>query len=160
MTGTWRKMTSPPYNQQQEALAQQQQYLSGVDISQGQNLINYLMTGTLPPGQQAQIDLQKAQADATSQGRFAGLGLGNSSMAASALGYNDLQAAALQATIEQALAELGVQLTGQGETALTGAETTYGNMATAQTQQEVGLEQAIAQFAGAVAGAASPKKTT
>jgi hypothetical protein len=152
MTGTFRKMTSPPYSQQQQQIAGQEQGIASQQQNLGQTLEQPIVTGQLPPGGQATVDLALKNALDTIKGRFASLGLSGSSMEADAVANAQEQSAVNQFSIEQALASLGLSATGQATGALGSADSTFSNLANQQVAQDAALEKAIAGFAGAAVG--------
>lgn len=150
MTGTWRKITTPPEQQQLTQVAQQQQALAGTEQQQGQTLIDSLIKGQLPPGQQASVDLALNNALAGVRGRFASLGLPGSSMEQEAVAYQQLQSAANAAEIERAMAQLGVSLESGAGSALGGASQTFQDIAQNQSEFDKALNSAISGFTGAL----------
>jgi hypothetical protein len=123
----------------------QLQNLAGEQASQGRTLAGYATSGTLPPGQQAQLDLQTNAKKAAIRSSFASAGYSNSSAEVQALAQADQEALAQRQEMADQLLKQGYQYTGLADNA------TQSIMST-QLKQEADLQAAIARFAGSLAG--------
>jgi hypothetical protein len=125
--------------------------------AEGQQFLQPSLTGQLPPGLEAQVTQALNDAIATTKGRYASLGLGNSTMASDQIAYLQLQAEAMRGTLAQQLAQTGTQLISQATNDLSISAGIYSNLMNAQIAQDTALETSVSQFAGslALAGAIS-----
>lgn len=111
------------------------------------SLINAETSGQLPPGQQQMV--QNALNDTISgiRAKYANMGLSGSSS-------EQQEIAAARERAAATTADLATKVTGQGLNALGLAEQIYATIAQLKLGQDQGLQQAIANFAGAAAGGA------
>ena len=123
----------------------QLQNLAGEQASQGRTLAGYATSGTLPPGQQAQLDLQTNAKKAAIRSSFASAGYSNSSAEVQALAQADQEALAQRQAMADQLLKQGFQYTGLADNATQSIMNT-------QLKQEADLQAAIARFAGSLAG--------
>jgi hypothetical protein len=124
----------------------QLQNLAGEQASQGRTLAGYAQSGTLPPGMQAQLDLQTNAKKAAIKSQFAQAGYTNSSAETQALAQVDQEALAQRAQMANDLLKQGLSFSELGDTATSKVMQT-------QLAQEEALQNAIAKFAGGLAGA-------
>lgn len=116
--------------------------IAGQELAQGQQLENYLQTGTLPPGVQGGIDQATQSAIASIKSQQAALGGYTSSEAQDINAANNL-AAAQGANIAMQLYNTGVSQEGQ-------AAQLYQYIMQNALQQDTALGNAIAGFAGSL----------
>lgn len=131
----------------------QLQNLAGEQASQGRTLAGYATSGTLPPGQQAQLDLQTNAKKAAIRSSFASAGYSNSSAEVQALAQADQEALAQRQAMADQLLKQGFQYTGLADNATQSIMNT-------QLKQEADLQAAIARFAGSLAGSRTDKATS
>ena len=127
-------------------------------IQTGSTLEQGLLTGQLPPGAEAALQLQQAQAMATSQGRYGALGLGGSTMAADAAAQITNQTSAMRFQIAQQMFQQGLdaqrvafQTIGNDLGIQMGG---YENLAKLQMQEDQNMAATIGNFAKAFGMAA------
>lgn len=141
---------------------------------QGQNLVQYLQTGTLPPDAQASLDQATASAKAAIKSRYASQGLNTDPNQNSVLNQElqqvDQQAIASKSQLEQQYQAAGAQLIQASQSAAAEAESISNNITAAGTAAAglssdlyktlIGIDQtsqaqigaAIANFAKSVSG--------
>jgi hypothetical protein len=112
-------------------------------------MANDLRSGKLPPGAEQYVDVGLSDADASTRGRYASLGLSGSTMEG-----QDLQAN--QARAEAAKFQIAQQTTQTGLASMQLADSIYSQIADLQLGQDNQLQNAIAQFAAAAAGGGAP----
>jgi hypothetical protein len=144
-----------PNVQNLKEISGEQQNLAFQEGTQGTQFLNDFITGKLPPGQDAAIQLYLNNALAGDRSRFANLGLSGSTMEQSAESYAGLQAEALRAEILRSIAGLGIQEQGLAGQSLTGASGTLNDIISAQAKTDAATTGAIGQFAGALGKGAS-----
>ena len=127
--------------------------LAAQDSLQSQQLQSYLYSGTLPPGQQANLNAAEQSAEATIRSNYAARGMSGSTSE-----YQDLATAKMNeetkgAQIAQSLFSQGIQ-----EAQL--ASGIYQSLITQSTQSDASLNQAIANLSRSLAlGSAQPTQT-
>lgn len=142
--------------------------------TQGQNLLQYLQTGTLPPDAQASLDQATASAKAAIKSRYASQGLNTDPTQNSVLNQElqqvDQQAIASKSQLEQQYQAAGAQLIQASQAAAAESESISNNITAAGTAAAglssdlyktlIGIDQtsqaqigtAIANFAKSVSG--------
>lgn len=142
--------------------------------TQGQNLVQYLQTGTLPPDAQASLDQATASAKAAIKSRYASQGLNTDPTQNSVLNQElqqvDQQAIASKSQLEQQYQAAGAQLIQASQAAAAESESISSNITQAGTAAAglssdlyktlIGIDQtsqaqigtAIANFAKSVSG--------
>lgn len=123
----------------------QLQELAAEQGTVGRTLAGYSQTGTLPPGMQQVIDANTASAKAAIRSKYASLGYSGSSAEIQALQQVD-QAAAGQ------VAQIANQLLQQGKDFSSLSAQEFEALLNAEQQQQTGLSNSIAKFAGGLAG--------
>lgn len=139
-----------PNEQQLKQIGAEQQVMSAQTGQLGQQLVNPLITGTLPLAAQALVN-QVLQANlAGDRSTFGRLGLTGSTMEQSA--ENQARQASLAQTfgIEEDMAKLGQGYTQLALDALSGAGGTEGRILNAETAQDTALMGAIGSFGKAL----------
>jgi hypothetical protein len=138
-------------------LATTEQGLGASDVSLGQTLTQPEITGNLPPGAQAQVDVNYTNALNAIKARYGNLGQTGSTMEADALSNLALNKSALQFSIAQAMASQGLQALQLGGGAysaaggaLGSAGNIYGSLADQQLKEDHYLTDTIAKFAQAL----------
>lgn len=116
----------------------------------GQTLEQPLVTGQLPPAQQAEVDQATQSAIGTIKSRYAAMGLSGSTMEASAIGAAQQNAQVIQANIESQMFQQGATAVSQATQDLNLQDTVYAQIMEAQVQQDAALQQSIGQFAAAL----------
>jgi hypothetical protein len=145
------KQQGVPYLQQQQGLTASEQALFQQQQAYGQHLQQPLLTGVLPPGQQAAVSKGLQDAISTIKGRYASMGLTGSSMEADAIANAQQQAVIAGTTIEQQMAQTG-QSAIQSATQALGMEAgVYNTIMNAVLQQDQNLANAVSGFANAAA---------
>src|SRR5882672_3009568 len=120
--------------------------------AQAQPLINALSTGQLPAGAEASVDQAVKSNQAQIRSQFAGMGLAGSSMETEALNNATLQGQQQKFQIATNMAQTGISLANlaNSDTAL-GAQI-YQQLASAELSNDKDMQDAIVQFAQAIAG--------
>lgn len=113
--------------------------------TQGNQLQNYLQSGTLPPGLQAGVHQASEAAKATIRSQYARQGLSGSSAEQQALSQVDINAQAQGAQMAMQLLSTGISETGM-------ASQLYQNLLNEALKQDQTLSSAIGNFASAAAG--------
>lgn len=126
---------------------------AGQEAASGQQLQNYLPSGTLPPGAQAGIDQAKNSAKAAVRSKYASMGMSGSSSEQQELSAIDSNA---QAQGEQ----IAMQLLNTGITESQMSSQLYEHMLNNTMQNDQALSSAVSGFAGSLAGAANPTAHT
>lgn len=141
---------------QLNANAQQAQAQSAQLYAQGQELLQHLQNGTLPPGYAAQIEQGIASARARIISRHAESGRPTdprrNSVLAAELAQAEQQAPILAAQIATQLASTGQGLVNSGLSASGLSSNIYNQLVNQQNQQNQQTQQAITAFAGALNG--------
>lgn len=137
----------------QTAIAGQQQTLAAQDLAQSQQLESYQNTGTLPPGVQAQLDTQRKAADAALASNMASIGNSGSSAEIQDKAAHQQAEAATAANIQTSLMAQGIQLAQMAGGAYGAAAQTYGTLYNQSVATDNALQQSIAAFSAALAGA-------
>jgi hypothetical protein len=137
------------------ALSNQQalQNLAGQAQEQAAALAAPATTGVLPAGEQAAVRQAVNASKGGIVGTYGNLGLAGSTMEAEALQGANLEGAALTGSIANNLLSQSAQFTG-----LAGSE--YNAALQSQIAQDAALRQALASFAGGLAGLRIPQATT
>jgi hypothetical protein len=138
-----------PYSQQQLAAAQQAGQFGGAQSKFAQAAEQPLITGQLPPGQQAAVSQGLQDAIATIKGRYAAMDLTGSTMEADAIAHAQEQSVIEGVKIEQAMAQTGVQAASSAVQALGLESNVYNSIMNAVLSQDQGLANAISGFANA-----------
>jgi hypothetical protein len=157
--------------QNAQAVSQQEQAAAQPLLSQGNTLISYLTTNSLPPQFQTQIQQNVAAAKAQIAQGYATRGMSTNPSQNSALAQDlanvDTQATSLQANLEQTLATAGTQLTQQTNALLqSGVSATELSARIPIMVQELNAQlgqqtaQAISSFASAFGGGGGNKGVT
>jgi hypothetical protein len=128
---------------------QQVQKAAGEQASVGRTLESYSLSGTLPSGLQEIVNQNTNAGVAAVKSRYAELGLSGSTMEAQAIQQIHEAAAGQTAQIANQLLSQGAQFTSMSNQELS-------QLLQTQLAQETGLQTAIANFAGALAGARRP----
>jgi hypothetical protein len=145
------KQQGVPYLQQQQAIPAAEQALFQQQYGYGQHLQQPLLTGVLPPGQQAAVSKGLQDAISTIKGRYASMGLTGSSMEADAIANAQQQSVIAATNIEQTMAQTG-QSAIQSATQALGMEAgVYNTIMNAVLQQDQNLANAVSGFANAAA---------
>ena len=119
--------------------------------SQGQTLINYYNTGTLPPGMQSALQSATASAKAAIQSKYASMGMSGSSAEAQDLANVDIQSAGQAANILMTLYN-------QGASQEQAANGLYTELLHANMNQDSALTQSLGSFASGLAGGGTTLK--
>ena len=127
--------------------------IAGAQSAQGQQLENYLATGTLPPGAQQWVNDQTQANQAAIRAQFAQQGLTGSSMEQEALANAQNQATETMFQIASSLLNSGIS-----ETNASG--TLYNYLMQAQNQDQQQVSSAIQNFVSSLAGGGSPNAVT
>lgn len=138
-----------PYQGPLQGLATQGSSAYSATQGYAQTLEQPLVTGVLPPGAQASVDLAKRKADADIKSRYGNLGLSGSTMEADQLALNEQNVAAMQFKIEQEMANTGLRAGDQAIADLKLQNDIYSTLMKAQMEQDKGLASAIGGFATA-----------
>jgi hypothetical protein len=144
--------SSLPYSGNLNAIAGAAGAEGGTTYAQGQELINPLITGQLPPGAQAEVQNYLNQQNAATSSRYASLGQTGSTMESDALNQNKQTSLAQTFQIAQQMAQVGTQLNGQALQALQLDSSIYGNMMDAQMKEDSSMSSAIGAFASILGG--------
>lgn len=131
-----------------DQLPSEASYLKGVakaDAASGEQLESYLDSGQLPQGLQEQVTQATDAAKATIRSQYAARGMSNSSAEAQDLANVDARASAEGA-------QIALQLYSQGVQSTQVSAQIYQNLLQVQEQEDQQQSQAIANFAGALAG--------
>jgi hypothetical protein len=134
---------------QQSSTAQKNlENVANSQAAQGQQLQNYLTTGTLPPGVKNSIDLAEKNAEATIRSRYAAQGQSGSTAEA-----QDIANAKLMASNQGT--EIALKLLNQGvsESQLSGE--LFNQILNIQSNQDQQIGSAIGNFASAIGGGGS-----
>lgn len=123
--------------------------LAARTAGQGANLMNYINTGTLPPGAQDAVNQSTQAAKAAVRANYAQLGLTGSTMEAEALANVDRASAAQTEQIAQGLLSQGANLT-------TLSADLYQNLLKDTLGQDQAFQEALSRFAAGLAGARTP----
>ena len=145
---------------QQDALGTLQSQEAALAASQqayGSALQQPLLTGVLPPQQQQVVDNAVNDAIASTKARYANLGLSGSTMEADAISQITSQKLAMQGQLESQMAALGQGAVSQASNAMGLQDQIYNQLMQTQVSQDNNLQNAIARFAGAAAGASTGK---
>lgn len=140
---------SLPYQGPQTSIADTAGSYGQTLFGEGQELLQPLLTGQLPPGAQAAVDLAEKNAETTSASKYSQLGLAGSTMSADATANLQQQKAAMQFQIAQQMAQTGLQASQQSLGFLGLDAKIYGGLMDAQMKQDTAMMQTIGQFAGA-----------
>ncbi len=116
--------------------------------AEGKTLMNYINTGTLPPGAMAAVTQATQSAKAAVKSRYAGLGLSGSTSEASALAQIDQQASGQIFSFAQSLLEAGIKESGL-------STEIYANLLKETDANNATMSSAIANFAASLAGGGS-----
>ncbi len=116
------------------------------DQSMGRTLTAYEESGTLPAGLQSVVDANTNAGIAKIKSNYAQLGFSGSTMEAEAVAQVKQAATSQVAAIAQQLAQQGMQWSGL-------SQQEFNTLLQTQMAQEQGLQSAIGNFAGALAGA-------
>lgn len=134
---------------EETALKQQ----AGQEAAAGQQLQNYLPSGTLPPGAQAGIDQAANSAKAAIRSKYASMGMSGSSSEQQELSAVDSNA--------QAKGEaLALQLLNTGITESSMSSQLYQSLLNNTLEQDKNLSSAIGNFASSVAGGSRTPNVT
>lgn len=138
-----------PYQGPMQGIATQ--LSSAYPATQGaaQTLEQPIITGVLPPGAQAAVDVAKRKADADVKSRYANLGLTGSTMEADQLALNSQNVAAMQFQIEQQMFKSGIDAGRLALDQLKLEDSIYSNLMKAQMESDKSLTSAIGGFATA-----------
>lgn len=123
-------------------------------FGEGQSLLQPLISGKLPPGAQASVDLATNAAKTASASRYASLGLTGSTMAGDAAANLDQQKAAMEFQIAQDMAKTGLSASAQSVQLLGLQEQAYSGLMQAQMKQDSSMMSTIGSFASSIGGAA------
>lgn len=128
-------------------------------VNSGQQLTNYLPTGTLPPDQQSALDNATNSAKKTILSNYAQKGLptdpSKNSSLATELAQVDRQALTTKAQIEGQLSSSGSQLINTGLSATGLSSNIYNQLVGIDQTQQKQISDAIASFAKALGGTGS-----
>lgn len=116
---------------------------------QGAGMMNYLSSGTLPPGLQSSISAASLAAKATIRSRYAQMGMSGSSAEAQDMAGVDQRAVAQSAEIAMKLYEEGLQATQL-------SDQLYANLMQVQIANDQQLSGAIGNLSGALAMMGQP----
>jgi hypothetical protein len=145
------KSSGVPYLSEQQNLIGAQQALAQQQGAYGTALQQPLLTGQLPPGQQAAVAKGLQDAISTIKGRYDALNLTGSSMEADAIANAKNTAVLAGVQIEQQMAQTG-QSAIQSATQALGMEAgVYNTIMNAVLQQDQNLANAVSGFANAAA---------
>lgn len=129
-------------------LAQQQQAF-------GQAAEQPLLTGQLPPDQEAVVQRALQDAIATTRARYAAMGATGSQAEADQIAYLQQNATAIRGQLEQQMAQTGANAISAAASALGAQAGIFETLMNAQITQDTALRNAIAGFAGQSAIAAA-----
>lgn len=113
--------------------------------AQGQQLENYLQTGTLPPGEQAGVNQALQSAIASIKSRYASMGMSGSSAEQQDIANAQQQAQAATAQMQEQLLSTGINETGM-------SSQLYSELLKNSMANDTNLSNAIASFSSAAAG--------
>lgn len=113
--------------------------------AQGNNLMSYMQTGTLPPGAQEAVNSATQAAKAQVRSNYANLGLSGSTMEGEALNMVDQNAAAQTFSIANQLMSEGANFTNL-------SDQMYQNILNLTLQQDTAFQNALSSFSGGLAG--------
>lgn len=113
--------------------------------AQGQQLENYLQTGTLPAGEQAGVNQSLQSAIASIKSRYASMGMSGSSAEQQDIANAQQQAQAASAQMQEQLLSTGINETGM-------SAGLYNELLKSSMANDTNLSGAIANFASAAAG--------
>lgn len=118
---------------------------AGQESAQGQQLENYLQTGTLPAGMQAGVNQNLQSTIASIKSRYASMGMSGSSAEAQDIANAQSQAQAASAQMQEQLLSTGIQETGM-------SSQLYSELLKNSMANDTNLSNAIASFAAAASG--------
>lgn len=136
-----------PYQQQLQGVANQAGGFAGLTGAEGAALVDPLISGHLPPGAEAQVQLALKQATATTQGRYASLGQTGSTMEGDALSNLQNQTSAMRFQIAQQMAQAGLQAQQLSLSAMGLEGGIWGNLMKEQVAQDKNMGDTIGSFA-------------
>jgi len=145
------KSQGVPYLGQQQQLVGQEAGLANQQTRYGQQLEKPLLTGQLPPGQQAVVAKGLQDAISTIKGRYAAMGLTGSTMEADAIANAQQQSVIAATEIEAQMAQTGQSAISSATQALQLESGVYNTIMNAVLSQDQNLANAVSQFASSAA---------
>jgi hypothetical protein len=139
-----------PYGQQVTHALQQQGQLAGFEQQTGQQFIDPVFSGKLPPGMQAMVDQSLNDAMGNIKSQYAQLGLGNSSMLADAESYAMLQSGALRGELAMKLAGIGENMWKDATAGFGSNAQGWGKLMETQLAQDKQAQDSLSKFMGAL----------
>lgn len=144
-------LTNVPQQPQLTGIANQAQGIANQQFGTGTTLEQPLVTGVLPPDQQAQIDQGLNNAIGAIKGKYASLGLSGSTMETSAIADATQNAQVIKGQIEQQMFQSGATAVSNALANMNLADSVYTQLLDAQVAQDNQLQQSIGQFASSLA---------